>query len=125
MKRYRNIDHLQNECNVFVVVVFCSFRTQTGTERGTQWAEREQSRLTMSRKGKGSSQEENSVLCRKYQRDGTDPIRYQYRVRYLHYTAEAGSWNWLTQHVLSVEIFYSHNIRGRTATFVYVKPTEP
>lgn len=46
--------------------VFCRSRIQTGTERGTQWAERARSRLTMCRKGKESSQGGSSVLCRKY-----------------------------------------------------------
>lgn len=51
---------------MFCCRVFFRSRIQTGTERGTQWAERARSRLTMCRKGKESSQEGSSVLCRKY-----------------------------------------------------------
>lgn len=75
LEKDRNAHHLQNECTLMApklifcfCCVFCCFRIQTGTERGTQWAERARSRLTMSRKGKESSQEENSVLCRKCHR---------------------------------------------------------
>ncbi len=52
------------------------FRIQTGTERGTQWAERAPSRRTMSRKGKESSQEGSSVLCRKYQRGNEEETKH-------------------------------------------------
>ena len=68
----RNTPHLNKmvahfSTNMKVVLRFC-FRIPTGTERGTQWAEKAPSQQTMSRKGKESSQEGNSVLCRKYQR---------------------------------------------------------
>lgn len=41
------------------------FRIRTGTKPGTSWAEREPFQQTMSRRGKESNQEGNSVLCRK------------------------------------------------------------
>lgn len=68
----RNAPHLQNYMVALkfrlCCCVFGCFRIPTGTEQGTQWAEKAPSQLTMSRKGKESSQEGNSVLCRKYQR---------------------------------------------------------
>lgn len=62
---FDSISHLLRLCCLMFTPFF---RIPTGTERGTRWAERAPSQLTMSRKGKESSQEGNSVLCRKYQR---------------------------------------------------------
>lgn len=62
---FDGISHLLRLCCLMFTLFF---RIPTGTERGIQWAERAPSQLTMSRKGKESSQGGNSVLCRKYQR---------------------------------------------------------
>lgn len=71
--RAKNAYHLQRNFIVMPVLRFCClvfgcFRIPTGTEQEILWAERAPSPLTMSRKGKESSQEGNSVLCRKYQK---------------------------------------------------------